>query len=441
MLLPWVNAAPLLSTPVLMSRSKDPTQAPRIRPIYPRDLEYLAAWEQDDLVVVDALNPSRDPSHDILPSALRPWSMWLKQLGNWAMPNGQRWSGFVVESGDQPCGLIEVSPFNRTRSTWRVDRVIINPTAFSGGLSHHLNSPLDKVGSQLLRHCFESIWEARMWLAEVAVSHTAALALYRQNGFQPLAQVTYWDILPEGLTQLAQQEPDLPNVVTVSNADAQLLYQLDTAAMPPLVRQVFDQQIQDFKVEPVQGMATQLMRRVQGIDVLCGYVFEPQRKAAIGRFEVTASRDMRRQHQAELTVHPAYTWLYPELLSHMARLLQSYPAIPLRITSRDYQPEREDYLTKIQAEPVERTLMLSRSVWHKVREAKPMALEGLQLPEVLSGLQPVGKPIPGRMSWYNPISEGSYWPSESTAHPSSKPAPKTVRRTDSAPTDQGIQDS
>ncbi|MDA0268180.1 MAG: GNAT family N-acetyltransferase [Cyanobacteria bacterium] len=408
-----------------MSRPKDPAQSPRIRPIYPRDLEYLTTWEQDDLVVVDALNPSRN----VLPQTLRPWSMWLKQLGNWAMPNGQRWSGFVVESDDQPCGLIEVSPFNRTRSTWRVDRVIINPTALSNGL----NSPLDKVGSQLLRHCFETIWEARMWLAEVAVSQTSALALYRQNGFQPLAQVTYWDILPEGLTQLAQQEPDLPNVVTVSNADAQLLYQLDTAAMPPLVRQVFDQQIQDFKVEPLQGMTTQLLRRVQGIDVLCGYVFEPQRKAAIGRFEVTASRDSRRQHQAELTVHPAYTWLYPELLSHMARLLEGYPAMPLRMTSRDYQPEREDYLTKIQAEPVERTLMLSRSVWHKVRETKPTALEGLQLQEVLSGLQPAGKPIPGRMSWYNPISQGSVWPSEASS--------KSLHRPDSGQPDQGIQDS
>ncbi|HEY9889832.1 MAG TPA: hypothetical protein V6D02_15605, partial [Candidatus Obscuribacterales bacterium] len=72
---------------------------------------------------------------------------------------------------------------------------------------------------------------------------------------------------------------------------------------------------------------------------------------------------------------------------------------PLRVTSRDYQPEREEFLMQIQANPVNRTLMLSRSVWHKVRETKPTALEGLQLPEVLAGLQPAGKPIPGRMSW------------------------------------------
>jgi len=45
---------------------------------------------------------------------------------------------------------------------------------------------------------------------------------------------------PSLLQELATGEPDLPNLLPVSNADAQLLYQLDTAAMPPLVRQVFD---------------------------------------------------------------------------------------------------------------------------------------------------------------------------------------------------------
>jgi len=47
--------------------------------------------------------------------------------------------------------------------------------------------------------------------------------------------------------ELATGEPDLPNLLPVSNADAQLLYQLDTASMPPLVRQVFDHNIHDFK--------------------------------------------------------------------------------------------------------------------------------------------------------------------------------------------------
>ena len=312
-----------------------------------------------------------------------------------ALPNRPRWSGFVAALGDRLCGVVEVAPFNRTRSTWQVNRILINPE----GLPANVKGPLDTVGSQLLRHCFETIWEARMWLAEVDIEQKAALALYRQNGFQPLAQVTYWEISPDVLSEQAKQEPDLPNLMAVSNADAQLLYQLDTAAMPPLVRQVFDQQIQDFKVEPVKAMANTAQQWMHRENRIQGYIFEPQRKAAIGRFDLIACRGKHRYHSAELTVHPAYTWLYPELLSHMASLLQGYPAMPLRVTSRDFQPEREEFLLKIQATPVNRTLMLSRSVWHKVREAKPTALEGLQLPEMLAGLQPAGKPIPGRMTW------------------------------------------
>jgi hypothetical protein len=103
------------------------------------------------------------------------------------------------------------------------------------------------VGSRLLRHCFEAVWEARTWMIEVDIGYKSALGLYRFNGFQPLAQITYWALPAEQLATLAQREPDLPNLLPISNADAQLLYQLDTASMPPLVRQVFDHQIQDFK--------------------------------------------------------------------------------------------------------------------------------------------------------------------------------------------------
>jgi hypothetical protein len=42
---------------------------------------------------------------------------------------------------------------------------------------------------------------------------------------------------------------------------------------------------------------------------------------------------------------------------------------------------------------------MSRSVWHKLKEAKP---EGLHLSEMLQGLQAVPRtPIPSRMSWFN----------------------------------------
>ncbi len=295
---------------------------------------------------------------------------------------------YVLEQAHRVSGVIQVSPFNQTRSTWRINHISVDPAVGQ-----------QDGGTQLLRHCLETIWEARTWLVEVGIHHSANLALYRHNGFQPLAQITYWSLLPDELQQLASHETVLPNLLPVSNADAALLCQLDTASMPPLVRQVFDRHIQDFKTTLLGGLITQIQSRLNQIEPVRGYVFEPQRKAAIGYFEVCLCRDGTQPHQARLTVHPAYTWLYPELLAHMARLTQKLPPVPLSLSSTDYQPEREEYLEHIGATRMDQTLLMSRSVWHKLRESRTLSLEGLQLTDVLQGLQPKQTPVPGRMSW------------------------------------------
>ncbi|MEN8446950.1 MAG: N-acetyltransferase, partial [Cyanobacteria bacterium J06555_13] len=134
-------------------------------------------------------------------------------------------------------------------------------------------------------------------------------------------------------------------------------------------------------------------------ETMSAYVFEPQRKTAIGYFELKLCRKGTEPHTAKLTVHPAYTWLYPELMAQMAGVVQKFPGQPLQIMSLDYQTEREAYLRQIGALEIEHTLMMSRSVWHKVRESKAGALEGLKMPDVLPGLQPTGTPMPGRFSW------------------------------------------
>jgi hypothetical protein len=253
------------------------------------------------------------------------------------------------------------------------------------------------IGSQLLRYCFETIWEARTWVLEVNVSEKDFLALYRHNGFQPLAQLTYWSLAPELLAELAQHDPDLPNLLPVSNADAQLLCQLDCVSMPPLLRQVFDRHVQDFKTKSIGGLLAKVNRWYNRIKIVNGYVFEPQRKAAIGYFQLNAHKDGSRPYQAQLTVHPAYTWLYPKLLAQMAQIVQNLPSQSLELVSADYQHEREEYLEKLGAQRIDHTLLMSRSVWHKLKEIKP---EGLQLTEMLQGLQAIPRtPIPSRMSW------------------------------------------
>lgn len=360
-----------------------------IRPFQYRDLETFERLCQMSMAVEDQLRASKQIDREL--KQLRLWYGLLKFLSWFPNPCQHLFNTHVAEQGGQVQGLIRVSPFNRTRSTWKVDRVAVDPAA-----------NFSSIGSQLLRYCFETIWEARTWVLEVNVNDTDDLALYRQNGFQPLAQITYWSVEPALLADLATSQADVPNLLPVSNADAQLLYQLDTVSMPPQLRQVFDRHILDFKTNVVRAIIDGFRQWVDGVEKVSGYVFEPQRKAAIGYFQIQLCRDGCQPHQAELTVHPAYTWLYPELLSQMAQLVQDFPPQSLRLASVDYQPEREAYLEKLGAKPVEHTLLMSRSVWHKLRESK-MAAEPLQWSEVLQSLQPSRKPVPGGMSWLGPM--------------------------------------
>ena len=212
-----------------------PSQEPKtiVRPLQYRDRSAL------EEILVEAneaenLKESAEIKQNL--QTVKRWYWVLKILSWFPNPFQHKFCAYVAQDDRQVRGAIKISPFNRTRSTWRVEQVLVDPKA-----STHW------IGSQLLRYCFETIWEARTWLLEVNINNKAALALYRHNGFQPLAQMIYWEISPSILQELQEQEPDLPNLLPVSNADAQLLYQLDTAAMPPLVRQVFDRHVQDFK--------------------------------------------------------------------------------------------------------------------------------------------------------------------------------------------------
>ena len=356
-----------------------------IRPVQYRDLDVIEILSREYSAASTEKQADYAANHM---RNLRHWYGVLKFLSWFPNPLRHKLCTYVAEQGGVLLGAIQVSPFNRTRSTWRVEQVILK-----NGVNREL------IGSQLLRYCFESLLEARTWILEVNVNDKDALALYRKNGFQRLAELTYWEITPGLLVDLAQTEPGLPNLLPISDADAQLLYQLDTASMPPLIRQVFDRQTHDFKTSLFTSLTANIQQWLNKVEVINGYVFEPQRKAAIGCFEVRVNRKGEQPHMGKLTVHPAYTWLYPELISQLSQIVQNLPHQSLQLFSADYQPEGEEYLEKIGANPIEHTLIMSRSVWHKVRESKLVSLEGIQLPEMLQGLKPAREPIPGGMLW------------------------------------------
>lgn len=431
-----------------MTQAFPPNSDWSIRPVYYAEFEAIERFctaEEEEVNFNYAINPDRStkPLHAYGP---------LRLLGM-VLNRPQMFGATPSDRDGKLQGVIQISPFNRTRSTWRVDRVAVMPslgaqpegtattsnaTASNDGTTTTERSAitlaptLNEVGSLLLRYCFETVWEARTWLLEIDVNHKDLMALYRQNGFQPLARMTHWEIDPAQLQELAEREPDLPNLLPVSNADAQLLYQLDTMSMPANIRQVFDRHVADFKTSLLGSVLRGVKSWLSHTEVVSGYVFEPQRKAAIGYFQVQLCRNGSEPHQAQLTVNPAYTWLYPELMSQMARITQELPSQSLRLVSSDYQPEREEYLESIGATRFAHTLMMSRSVWHKVRESKLGALENLQLPEVLQGLKPARKAIPSRIVITPPLAESHPATPNSFAPPEKN---QKKRRNLPAPTD------
>jgi hypothetical protein len=334
-----------------------------------------------------------------------------QQVGRWYSPIGfplglTNSCLLVAERDRQICGAIQVSPFNRARSTWRVDWVLVDRSAEN---PESIASRSD-IGSLLMRHAFEHTIEASTWVLEVDVNDSSSLALYRHNGFQPLANFTHWEISPPILQELALREPDLPNLLPVRNTDAQLVYQLDTVSMPPLLRQVFDRQVQDFKSTIVQTLMEKVKAWLSQTQISSNYIFETQRKAAIGYYQLSLIGSVAHPeqhgdslpHRAELTVHPAYTWLYPELIAQLARACQELPPQALQLTSADYQPEREEYLDRIGAQRIQHSLLMSRSVWHKLRETKHISIDRHQITEMIQSLQPGRQAIPNRIEKNDP---------------------------------------
>ena len=445
-----------------MTRSTSPDSSLFIRSIHLRDLDNIRVAGATEI----ASHATEAPEIAEYIQQLRRWYGPMKALTLFPNPLQHLFSAFVAEADGNLHGMVQVSPFNHTLSTWKVDRMLVNlaqkaakkrfrkadEAASEGAKDSEGETPQlhlgTDIGSRLLQHCFEHIREAQYWISETDVNDSFGLSLYRHNGFQPLARATYWSIQPEQLETLSEHDPDLPNLLPVSNADAQLIYQLETVSVPPLVRQVLDYQVQDFKKTVTDKLKTRMSRLVNRKETVAAYVFEPQRKTAIGYFEIKLCRDGSAAHSAKLTVHPAYTWLYPELMAQMAGVVQKFPNQPLQLMSLDYQTEREEYLRQIGALEIENTLMMSRSVWHKVRESKVGALEGLKLPSGLPGLQPSGTPLPGRFSWDGPALDspsrdgfawdGSAWDRFSLENMTRLPLES--REEDSAFGDEGLQE-
>jgi ribosomal protein S18 acetylase RimI-like enzyme len=339
-----------------------------IRPVQLRDLDSLENVEPEDTQWVRKVRE------------VRSWFGLVKFLN--LVPNRFQhlFDVHVAQIDGHVVGLVQVSPTNEIQSTWRIDHFALSDPLQSQGL-----------GTLLLAYIFEYYRSAKTWIVEADIHNKEQIAVYRQNGFQSMAEITYWRLPMAVLENLARVEVQALNLRPVSNADAALLCQLDCATMPSMLRQVYDRHPEDFRRPLPDRIVLGISQSLHQEERVFEYVYEPQRRAAIGAFDLKISKQGLEPHRLSLWVHPAYTWLYRDLLIHISKILSHYPPQSLELSAGDYQAERQNLLKSLEAEITDTNLLMSRSVWHKVREFRN-PLESLSL-DMLPTWRPLTKPL------------------------------------------------
>ena len=123
-----------------------------VRPLQYRDIDAIASLCQQATIP----DPAVKAQIDRLFQQMNRWYAPFQFLNIIPTPNLTDRALLVAECDKQVRGVISVSPFNRTRSTWHVEWVSVDRQATTPEQVAGRND----IGSQLLRYCFEHIVEA-----------------------------------------------------------------------------------------------------------------------------------------------------------------------------------------------------------------------------------------------------------------------------------------
>ncbi len=345
-----------------------------------------------DFEAITALCADHGPEIGATLEQIRAWYGPVRLLSFFPNRYQHLFDVYVAQVEGKVVGLIQVSPLNATQTTWRINRLVVNPEFSS-----------QQIGILLLGWVFEYYRNARTWVIEVGIHDKETLALCREKGFQSLAEHSLWYLAPHALAQITTQESSPVQLLPMSNADAGLVCELDTATMPPIIRNIYNRHLEDFRRNYLQRLTDGIGLLLTQQERVSRYIYEPQRKVAMGAFDLHLQRaaNITQPHRVTLWVHPAYTWLYGPLMHALGQICRHYTHAGLIIASADYQPEREAYLESLGATINDRTLLMSRSVWPKVRESRN-PLENLTIPDVLPRWRPAQNPVPNQVQHQEP---------------------------------------
>lgn len=283
----------------------------------------------------------------------------------------------VAFQGSSPEGLIVTRRINRSGSCWQLQHLRL-------ACSQHRRH----LASALLRAAIRQTRGASSWIANAATLDSDRLAVLREQGFQPLRTDQLWCWRNAGSQSAAGEAATAGTAVLgelqlqpLSRRNALLLWQLEQAACPALLRQLLDRRVEDL-LDQSQGRGWLLV--------------DPGRDQAVAAIRWLGDHPGG-GHDGELTVHPGWQQLLgsaTELL--LRRLAHQLPGASSDLWLRsDVQDKaRLQWLQRLGAEPRGERVLMARSVWHRQEHPASAALGARQLEAVLGQLQPRRQPLP-----------------------------------------------
>jgi hypothetical protein len=280
----------------------------------------------------------------------------------------------VAFEGNNPEGLIVTRRVNRSGSCWQLQHLRL-------AASHHRRL----LASSLLRAAIRQTRGASSWIANAATLDNDRLAVLREQGFQPLRTDQLWRwsqaSRPSGSSDPAAPSLGDLQLQPLSRRNALLLWQLEQAACPALLRQLLDRRVEDLLDQS----------RSKG-----WLLVDPGRDQAVAAIRWLGDHPGG-GHDVELTVHPGWPQLLgsaTELLLQRMQQQLNDAAVGLWLRSDVQDKARLQWLQHLGAEARGERVLMARSVWHRQDHPATAALGARRLEAVLGQLQPRRQPLP-----------------------------------------------
>ena len=336
-------------------------------------IEALKGWH------LPLLNdPSFLPLHSLLQRALL--LAWPERLISALAPHKALAPEVLValdtsRSGhSRALGLITSQRLNRTGTCWKIQHLLL-----ASGLEGQPRLPSEaRIRAALLREAIQRQRGAASWIATASSDDGRRLCLLREQGFQPLRTDRLWR-WPQAVERDSAPTAPLASDLSLrclNRRNATMLWHLEQAACPALLRQLLDRRIEDL-LDQSRGRGWMLV--------------DASRNMAVAGLRWIAD-EPGGETLLEFSLHPGWRHLLgPPCELLMKRARSALGSLRLRCDVTDL--ELQSWLEQLGAVEHGDEVLMARSVWK--RQERRAARRGVpRLDTVLEQLQPRRRPMP-----------------------------------------------